>query len=66
MGISFIPAEDSVNGLAQISVSFEGSGTTAIYNLELGKEIDDTYRSETIDGTIASLIETCKLNNVEP
>ena len=50
--ITFISAEDSVNGLAQISVSFEASGTTAIYNLELGKEIDGTFRSETINGTI--------------
>ena len=50
--ITFIPAEDSVNGLAQISVSFEGSGTTAIYNLELGSEINGTFRSEEINGTI--------------
>ncbi|MHB9879420.1 choice-of-anchor I family protein [Pacificimonas sp. ICDLI1SI03] len=36
--IRFIPAEGSASGEAQIAVSYEGSGTTAIYDLALTPE----------------------------
>ncbi|MDT8344543.1 MAG: choice-of-anchor I family protein [Thermohalobaculum sp.] len=50
--IQFIPAEDSPTGVAQIAVSFEVSGTTALYAIELGREIEGTRRADTIAGSI--------------
>ncbi|QFT98643.1 Hemolysin, chromosomal [Roseovarius sp. THAF8] len=51
--IDFIPAEESASGLAQIAVSYEVSGTTAVYDLEFGAEFKGTRRADNIDGTIA-------------
>jgi hypothetical protein len=50
--IKFIDAEDSETGTASIAVSFEVSGTSAIYELQLGKDITDAWgRSSKLEGT---------------
>ena len=41
-----IPAAESVSGVDQIAVAFEVSGTTALYDIELGKTIDGTGRGD--------------------
>lgn len=50
--IEFIPAEDSVSGNAQIAVSYEVSGTTTVFDLELGRDIMGTSAADVIDGTL--------------
>lgn len=50
--IDFIPAEESATGLAQIAVSYEVSGTTAVYDLQFGATFEGTFRSDDIEGTI--------------
>lgn len=52
--IDFIPAEESASGVAQIAVSYEVSGTTAVYDLEFGAEFQGTRRADQIDGTIGN------------
>ncbi|MCL5778415.1 hypothetical protein M1105_15650 [Limibaculum sp. FT325] len=50
--IRFIPAEGSPSGVAQIAVSFEVSGTAALYAIELGREVEGTRRADAIEGSI--------------
>ncbi|MCV2880424.1 choice-of-anchor I family protein [Actibacterium sp. XHP0104] len=50
--IDFIPAEESTSGIAQIAVSYEVSGTTAVFDLEFGKEITGSRKADVISGTI--------------
>ena len=50
--VAFVPASESATGHAQIAASYEISGTTALYNLELGREILGTRSGETLQGSI--------------
>jgi alkaline phosphatase len=50
--IDFGSPEDSESGLAQIAVSYEVSGTTALFDLEFGKSITGTGKSDHITGSI--------------
>ncbi len=50
--ITFIPAQDSATGLAQIAVSYEVSGTTAVYDLEFGAGFSGTRGRDDIAGTL--------------
>jgi Ca2+-binding RTX toxin-like protein len=50
--IDFIAARDSASGLARIAVSYEISGTTALYELEFGRDITGTNGRDSIEGTL--------------
>jgi alkaline phosphatase len=50
--IEFIPDHESATGNAQIAVSYEISGTTAVYDLEFGIEVKGTNKANSIDGTL--------------
>jgi len=50
--IRFIDAAASSSGLAQIAVSYEISGTTALYDLEFGRDVVGTSAQDTITGTL--------------
>ena len=50
--IDFISAKDSLSGLAQIAVAYEDSGSTALFDLEFGRKILGTNKSDDIHGTI--------------
>ena len=50
--IDFIAAEDSLTGNAQIAVSYEISGTTALFDLAFGADIGGTNCGDAISGTI--------------
>lgn len=50
--IDFISADESETGLAQIAVSYEVSGTTALFDLAFGQKIKGGNRQDTIEGTI--------------
>lgn len=49
--ISFISAEDSLTGRAQIAVSYEVSGTTSVYDLAFGEDLRGDETDNTLDGT---------------
>jgi len=50
--ITFIPASESTSGLPQLAVSFEISGTTAIYELQFGKKVSGGNGSDVLKGGI--------------
>lgn len=50
--ITFIAPEDSTTGNAQIAVSYEVSGTTAIYDLAFGTRLTGDASAEDLAGTI--------------
>ncbi|MDK3017931.1 choice-of-anchor I family protein [Pseudodonghicola flavimaris] len=50
--IKFIAAEDSETGVAQIAVSYEISGTTALYDLAFGHRFNGTNDADEITGTV--------------
>jgi Ca2+-binding RTX toxin-like protein len=51
--ITFISADESETGQAQIAVAYEVSGTAAIFDLVLGQRIVGTPNDDTITGTTA-------------
>ena len=51
--ISFIAPEDSLTGTAQIAVSYEMSGTTALYNIGFGRKILGSHGSDELTGSVA-------------
>lgn len=52
--IDFIPASESATGVAQIAVSYEVSGTTAVFDLQFGQQILGTNAGEMIKGGIGA------------
>ncbi len=50
--IDFIAPQDSASGYAQLAVSYEVSGTTAVYELAFGSEFSGTNAADEINGTI--------------
>lgn len=50
--ITFIDAADSATGLPQIAVSYEVSGTTALFDLEFGRDFTGTRGGNVIAGTL--------------
>lgn len=52
--IDFIPASESATGVAQIAVSYEVSGTTAVFDLQFGQNILGTNAGEMIKGGIGA------------
>jgi Ca2+-binding RTX toxin-like protein len=50
--IDFIAAEDSLTGNAQIAVSYEISGTTALYDVALGRKIKGDSDDNTLTGSV--------------
>lgn len=56
--ITFIPASQSVTGAPQIAVSFEVSGTTAIYDLPIGQSITGGKGDERFLGGIGDDLMT--------
>lgn len=50
--VTFIAPEDSLTGSAQIAVSYEISGTTALYDIGFGRKIVDHSGNAEIDGTV--------------
>jgi alkaline phosphatase len=50
--ITFIPASESTSGLAQLAVAFEISGTTAVYELQLGEALSGGNGSDALQGGI--------------
>ncbi|MGD9862157.1 MAG: choice-of-anchor I family protein [Pseudodonghicola sp.] len=51
--IKFIAAEDSLTGTDQIAVSYEMSGTTALYDIAFGQKINGTKGADILTGTVA-------------
>lgn len=51
MPITFIEAADSASGQPQIAVSYEISGTTALFDLALGDKIKGTQEDDRLRGT---------------
>lgn len=51
--ITFIPASESESGIAQIAVSYEVSGTTALFDIEFGKDIIGSSQFDSIEGSTA-------------
>ncbi|MDX2482551.1 MAG: choice-of-anchor I family protein [Pseudodonghicola sp.] len=51
--ITFIAPEDSLSGTAQIAVSYEISGTTALYDIAFGQKTIGTAEADTLTGTLA-------------
>lgn len=51
--ITFIAPEDSLDGSAQIAVSYEISGTTALYDIAFGRKIKGTVDADDLAGTVA-------------
>ncbi len=51
--IDFITAENSLTGRPQIAVSFEVSGTTAVFDLGFGQDITGSVRADDISGSLA-------------
>lgn len=49
--VTFISAQDSGTGLPQIAVSYEISGTTALYDLAFGETLAGTEAAELLTGT---------------
>lgn len=58
--IKFISAEDSETGVAQLAISYEVSGTTAIYDIAFGQRINGTNGDDTITGSIGDDIIKAK------
>jgi alkaline phosphatase len=52
--IDFIPASESATGVAQIAVSYEVSGTAAVFDLQFGQQILGTNAGEMIKGGIGA------------
>lgn len=50
--IDFISAEDSLTGTAQIAISYEISGTTALYDVALGRQIMGDAEDNLLTGTV--------------
>lgn len=50
--IDFISSDENDSGLAQIAVSYEVSGTTAVFDLQFGADFKGTKRGDDIEGTI--------------
>ncbi len=50
--IDFIAPEDSATGEAQIAVSYEVSGSTAVYDLPFGETVKGGFRDDVLVGSI--------------
>jgi Ca2+-binding RTX toxin-like protein len=50
--ITFVSADDSTSGLPQLAIAFEISGTTAVYNLQLGEAISGGNGNDMLQGGI--------------
>ncbi|GAA6200543.1 choice-of-anchor I family protein [Aquicoccus sp. SU-CL01552] len=51
--ITFIAPEDSLDGTARIAVSYEVSGTTALYDIAYGRKIKGSMEADDLTGTVA-------------
>lgn len=51
--ITFIAPEDSLDGTARIAVSYEISGTTALYDISYGRKIKGSMEADDLTGTVA-------------
>lgn len=61
--IEFIPADGSTSGLAQIAVSYEVSGTTAVYDLAFGSDYFGDLNGNTIAASLGDDVVFARSGN---